>query len=136
MVDSRRPNPLAELFGEVADRLQYDGWQPAVDVFETSRAVVVRAELAGVRRDDLRVHVEGQRLRIRGVRVSSSEEAGEEVRRLHQMEVAFGPFERVVEIGIPIEGESVKANLEDGFLRVVLPKRVPVSRRVDVQREE
>ena len=48
--------------------LRGDRWQPAIDVFETEKAIVVRVELAGVRGQDVRVTVDGEWLRIRGER--------------------------------------------------------------------
>ena len=74
MRNPRTPRPGesgAQRFGEFADRLHGDHWQPDVDVFETEDAIVVRAELAGVRRGDLRVTVDGDLLRIRGLREGS-----------------------------------------------------------------
>ncbi len=110
-----------------------DRWRPVLDVFETEKAVVVRVELAGVRAGDLRVTVDGDWLRIRGERHAPP---ATDVQRLHRMEIAFGPFERSVQIAVPFEREQVAANLEEGFLSVVLPKRAPGRRRIDVQAEE
>ena len=115
---------MSELFGEFSERVRDDRWQPALDVFETEKAIVVRIELAGVRRGDLRVSVERDMLYVRGVR-RPPEDA--EVQRLHRMEIAFGPFERSVRIAIPFERDQVSANLEDGYLSVRLPKRQPRS---------
>jgi len=86
--------------------------------------------MAGVRGENLRVNVDRDVLRIRGVRKTPQVEG---VRRLHQMEIAFGPFETTVRIGIPFDREGVSANLEDGLLEVRLPKRRPV--RVEVESE-
>lgn len=125
----RLSHPLAELVGEFSDRLRGDRWQPAIDVFETEKAVVVRVELAGVRNSDVRVTVDGEWLRIRGERRPPT---GGEVQRLHQMEIAFGPFERAVRIAIPFERGQVSASLDEGFLNVVLPKSQPSRRRIEV----
>jgi HSP20 family protein len=122
MERDRRGDPLSELFGEFSERVRDDRWQPSLDVFETEKAVVVRVELAGVRRGDLRVSVERDMLYVRGVR-RPPEDA--EVQRLHRMEIAFGPFERSVRIAIPFDREQVSANLEDGYLSVRLPKQEP-----------
>ena len=130
MSHPRRTDPFAELYGEFTDRLRGDRWQPDVDVFETERGVVVRVELAGIRSDDVRVSVDGQVLRLSGVR---SAPEGEEVQRLHQMEIAAGPFERRVRIPITIDRDRVSAHLADGFLTVTLPRRDPARRRVKVE---
>ena len=123
--------PGAQLFGEFADRLLGDHWQPDVDVFETEDAVVVRAELAGVRRDDLRVTVDGDLLRIRGRRGGG----GATAVRLHQMEIATGPFERCLRVPVDVDRDRVTARLEDGLLTVTLARRKPVRRSVPVERE-
>jgi HSP20 family protein len=115
-----RPTRRA-LFGDrLSDELSDSAWRPAVDVFETEKAVVVQVELAGVARDDLRITVDGEVLRIRGVRGPGRDG---EVQRLHQVEIERGPFER----------DGVRASLDDGFLRVTLPKRLPQHRRIPVE---
>jgi HSP20 family protein len=126
---SRREDPFSELFGEFSDRLRGDRWRPDVDVFETEKDVVVRVELAGVHSDDVRVTVDGDVLRIRGAR--RAPEPGD-LRRLHQMEIASGPFERQVRVPIAFDRDSVTAHLADGFLTVTLRKREPVRRRVEI----
>jgi HSP20 family protein len=129
----RQEDPFGDLYGEFRDRLRGDRWQPDVDVFETEKSVVVRAELSGVRRDDLRVTVDGQDLRIAGVRLASEPS---DVRRLHQMEIATGPFDRRVRIPIPFDRDGVGAHLADGFLTVTLPKRERVSVKVELEASE
>jgi HSP20 family protein len=126
----RRTDPFAELYGEFADRLRGDRWQPDVDVFETAGGVVVRVELAGIRSEDVRVTVDGQVLRLSGVRRAPE---GRDVRRLHQMEIASGPFERRVRIPVPIDRDRVSAHLADGFLTVTLPRRERARREVKVE---
>jgi HSP20 family protein len=128
-VDPR--DPFAELFGERAGRRTGEGWQPSVDVFETEKAIVVRAEVAGATREDVRVTVDGDLLRIRGVRRPPAEA---EVQRPHQMEIEYGPFERVIQVQIPFERDGVSAHLEEGLLTVTLPKRGPTRRQVPVER--
>ena len=127
MSDPRRNDPFAELYGEFSDRLRGDRWQPDVDVFETETEVVVLAEIAGIRSEDLRVTVDGDVLRISGVRRVPERP---DVKRLLQMEIAAGPFERRLNIPIPFDRERVSAHLADGFLTVSLPRRRPERRQV------
>lgn len=125
------PSPSAQRFGEFPERLHGDHWQPDVDVFETEEAFVVRAELAGVRRGELRVTVDGDRLRIRGMRDGE----GRRAVRLHQMEIATGPFERSLRIPEDVDRDQVSAHLEDGLLTVTLGKRSTGRRTVPVERQ-
>ena len=123
-------DPLSDLLGDFSDRLHGDRWQPSADIYETEDAVVVRLELPGVASDEIRVNVDRDRVRVSGVRRSPD---GESIRRLHQAEIAFGPFERSVQISTPFDRDRVTARLEDGFLEVSVPKRVPVPQHVEVK---
>ena len=120
MSDPKRSDPFGELFGDFAVRLRGDRWQPDVDVVETENEVVVRVELAGVHSRDLRVGVDGSELCITGQR-AAAESTG--VSRLHQMEIATGPFERRLRIPVSFDRERVTAHLADGILTIQLPKR-------------
>lgn len=137
MGSSRERGPFDErLFGAwpgaPVARVGEGRWQPAADVYETEKAIVVRLELAGVASAEVQVSVDGDVLRIRGRR---EPRVDPDAQRLHQMEIAFGSFERNIRIGIPFERERVSAQLEDGFLRVTLPKRAAGPRRIDVETE-
>jgi HSP20 family protein len=123
---------LVELFGEFPDRLRSNRWRPAVDVFETTYALVARIELPGVAGEDIHVNVEGDLLKVSGMRRPPS---GGDVGRLHQMEIAFGPFERKVKIASPFERQAVSARLEDGVLSVTLPKKKAGAHTVKVETE-
>jgi len=92
----------------------------------------VRLELAGVRTAEISVTVDGDILRIRGVR---RPRVDDDAQRLHQMEIASGPFERAIRIGIPFERDRVTASLEEGLLRVVLPKKPSGPRRIGIETE-
>lgn len=133
MAESRRQNPFAELLGEYAERMGSDHWHPSMDVYETEKAFVLRLEVAGVRSAELRVTVDGDVLRVRGRRQPPPDT---DVQRLHQMEIAFGPFERSVRIPVPFEQQAVSAHLEDGFLCVTVPKRLPQKRRIEIESAE
>lgn len=130
MRDRSGSDLFAEFFGDFPDRLRGDRWQPDVDVFETQDDLQVRVELAGVALEDLRVTVDANVLQISGERAPSG---SAEVTRLHQMEIASGPFERRIALPASIDRERVSARLSDGVLSVTLGKRRPVRRSVEVE---
>lgn len=125
-------DPTEGLLGEFRERLRGDRWQPAADIFETDEAMVIRLELPGVAADQVRVNVDEKSVRIAGLRRPPT---GHAARRLHRMEIAFGPFERIVPISVPFDRESVRAHLDEGFLDVIVPKRPRPRRRVEVDSE-
>ncbi len=101
-------------------------WRPPTDVFETEEAIVVRVEIAGMREEDFSIEMDSRYLLIRGLRPDSAER-----RAYHQMEIRFGEFSIEIELFTPIVPSQVRANYENGFLRVVLPKTRPYQVIVD-----
>jgi HSP20 family protein len=111
-----------------ADSAQSALFHPRADVFETRDAVVVKMELAGVRREEIRITVseEDGCITVAGCR----EEPRNELRlrtQCYQLEIYYGPFERTVPIpaAVSISRESIAATYSDGLLYVSLPKRAP-----------
>lgn len=104
-------------------------WTPAVDIVETAEAVIIIAELAGVSRQDLKIMVDGQVVRLYGRREPTLRVAGA---RYHRMEIETGEFVRSFRVTVPIASERVEASLSDGLLRIVLPKRARTA-SVEVQ---
>ncbi|HVT58177.1 MAG TPA: Hsp20/alpha crystallin family protein [Thermoanaerobaculia bacterium] len=92
-------------------------WAPAVDVIETAGAYLVFAELSGVRREDLQLQVKERRLELSGRRQPLQEN-----RTFLRMERSYGPFRRVFDLGTPIDADGITAALEQGILRIHLPK--------------
>ena len=104
-------------------------WAPAVDIVETTDAVIIIADLAGVSRQDLKIMVDEQVVRIYGRREPTLRVAGA---RYHRMEIETGEFVRSFRVTVPIAPNRVEASLSDGLLRIVLPKRTRTA-SVEVQ---
>jgi len=100
-------------------------WQPEVDVYETDEAVILIAELGGVKREDLEVAADATTVIIRGERRAGYLETEANPGRVecHQLEIFWGPFERAVQLPASVDPDAAQAFFDDGLLRVVLPKR-------------
>jgi HSP20 family protein len=96
------------------------GWIPAVDVCEAKDAVYVVADVPGVDSKSLRLSLEGQFLRLAGHRYPPFTEAQ---RLFYQMEIEYGPFERVIRLPANIDPEHVDAQYENGLLVVRLVRK-------------
>ncbi len=92
---------------------------PALDVYETDGEVVVKAELPGVKKEDIEVFIRDNNLIIRGEKKEEKEEKTETV---HRVERVYGKFERVVGLPTDVKLEGIKAEFKDGVLEVRLPK--------------
>jgi HSP20 family protein len=98
-------------------RLQSHLWSPPTDVFETEGDYVVRVEVGGMRQQDFSIQLENNLLTISGTRRDTPER-----RAYHQMEVRFGEFGTVIGLPGPVDADRTRAEYEDGFLTVFLPK--------------
>jgi HSP20 family protein len=107
-----------------------DAWRPALDVYETERAIVVRVELAGVRSEDVRVVVDGEYLQISGRRCFTP---ASRTQRHVLIEIAQGSFERVLRTRAEYDPDRVSARLENGLLTIELPRKDAGSRVISVR---
>jgi HSP20 family protein len=97
------------------------GWTPPVDLYETAKEFVLTAELPGLARDQIEIHVEESRVVIRGERSGGP---GKEVpcEQFHRVERGHGRFSRAFSLPDPIDIEGVTADLKDGLLTITIPK--------------
>lgn len=97
-------------------------WTPNTDVYLTDRGLVIKVELAGMRREDLELTVEGSRMRISGHRHDCCRAPK---CKFVVMEINYGPFESVIELPKGYDLSSAKASYQNGFLRVDVPAQTP-----------
>jgi HSP20 family protein len=90
-------------------------WQPAVDVYRTPKGWLIKAELAGVRPEDIEVSVAGNRLTIKGQRRDWFSEEG---CCHHRMEISYSKFERTLELPCNLEQANVTTDYQYGLLLV------------------
>jgi len=130
---------MNRVWGSVYDRRQQDmsshgAWQPVVDIFETDQCdIVLKAELPGLRRDDIDLTVENNTLTIRAER---RPEEGVREGQYHRAERAFGVASRSFTLPATVDASKVKAEYRDGVLTVRLPFREEAKARqiqVDVE---
>jgi HSP20 family protein len=95
------------------------GWTPAFDVYEDKDNFVVKAELPGMKKEDINVSLQDGDLIISGERKSETRSEGTEVYRAERY---FGKFQRAVSLPTTVAANKVKAEYKDGILTVTLPK--------------
>jgi HSP20 family protein len=108
-------------------------WSPQVEVVERGDALVVRADLPGVKRDDVEVNVENDVLTIRGQRREEHREAEGGYRRTER---SYGTFFRQIPLPEGVEPDRIEASYEDGVLEVTIPspRETPRGRRrIDIR---
>ncbi|RMG44799.1 MAG: Hsp20/alpha crystallin family protein [Acidobacteria bacterium] len=108
----------APVSAEVADG-DAGYWRPVAEVARGPEHVEISCELAGLSRDDVELHAEGNVLVVAGTR----NRAGDESWTYHQVERPHGHFLRKFELPEPVDLSSVETALEDGLLRIRIPLR-------------
>jgi HSP20 family protein len=107
---------LATTSGET---LAFPDWAPSVDVAETAEEFQIKAELPGVKKEDLEVNVENGVLTLSGERRQEKEEKG---KKFHRVERSYGSFMRSFTLPDDVAAEKLHAEYKDGLLHVRLPK--------------
>jgi HSP20 family protein len=128
---------INRIFGEAYRRsddevLHGGDWTPPVDIFETKdHEIVLRAELPGLKREDIDLRVENSTLTLRGERKQEKDVAKESY---HRVERAYGTFTRSFSLPTTVDTEKVRAAFADGVLTVTLPAREEAKpRQIQVQ---
>jgi HSP20 family protein len=97
----------------------WEGRLPKLDVVDRDNEVVVRAEVPGVKKDDLEISVTGDLFTIKG---QTKREEKEEKGDYYRCEVSQGSFSRTVTLPAMVDEAGARAQLKDGMLEVTLPK--------------
>ena len=122
MQDLMRWDPFREMSRRMLGE-EPAAFNPTFDVKETKDSYVFRADLPGVKEDDLDISLTGNRLAITGHRQAENKEEGEQ---FYAYERSYGSFSRSFTLPEGIDAEHVQADLKDGVLSVVLPKKPEV----------
>ena len=132
MRDMLRWDPFRELEGAVGG--DYGLFAPSFDVKETKEGYVFRADLPGVREEDLEISLTGNRLAISGHREQEKREQGE---TYYASERSYGAFSRAFTLPEGTDADNVKADLKNGVLQVTVPKKPEVQpRKIAIAKEE
>ena len=92
-------------------------WQPPVDVYRCPRGGLVKVDLAGVRRDEIRVSCRQRQLVITGERRDCRVIDGQQA---YSMEICYSQFERRIELPVEIEQLDIQVDYRDGMLLISL----------------
>lgn len=97
----------------------FGGWSPSVDVFQDKDNVYIKAELPGMKKEDIDITFQDGTLTLCGERKEESQVQEGEVFRSERF---FGKFHRSVSMPTKVNVDNIKASYKDGILTVELPK--------------
>ena len=141
---ARSDNPFASLQNEV-DRL-FENFTagfpslgngmtnvtlPNIDVSETDKEIEITAELPGLEDKDVQINVSDNVLTIRGEKKAEKEQKDKNYRLIER---SYGSFERSLELPEGVNADAIKASIDKGVLKVVVPKPAPAqSKKIEVK---
>jgi len=124
---------FARAFGDQKE-VSLRTWVPPVDICETEDSLVLKAELPGIKPDDVEIRVEDNTLYLKGERKFEKEVKDE---NFHQVERSYGSFSRSFSLPSSIDSDKVKAEYQNGILTLTMPKREeakPKTIKIDVSK--
>jgi HSP20 family protein len=95
-------------------------WVPNTDVYVADSGLVIKVELAGMRKEDLELTIDGSRLKISGHRPDGCRAPK---CRFLIMEISYGAFETLIELPAGFDLSRARAAYQNGFLRIDVPKQ-------------
>jgi len=93
-------------------------WTPNVDVLESEKNIILRCDLPGVQKENIKIDVVGDTLSISGEKKMIEDQDV----KYHKIERINGAFSRTFKIGVPIDQENIKAAFKNGVLEIIVPK--------------
>jgi len=106
---------------------RFDLRYPLVDLVDQDHELVVRAELPGVKKDEIELTITDEGLSIVVNRELKEEDKAE---RFYRCEMVHGTMERTVAFPIEVDVEKAKAELKEGLLSIVIPKAKKSKRHI------
>jgi HSP20 family protein len=124
-------NRLFNTFRSFDDDLITGAWTPSVDIYENKDQVVIEAELPGMKPEDVNISIENNVLTIQGERKFEKQEESD---NYHRIERRYGSFTRSFTLPPTVNPDEVKAEFDNGLLRVTLAKREEAKpRRIEIK---
>ncbi len=111
---------------ELGEMAPFEGRMPRVDMIDRDNEVVIKAELPGVKKDDLEVTLSENTVTIQAHTIKEEKEEKDEY---YRREMSRGDFQRTLTLPGGVDDAKAKASFTDGMLELTIPKMEKTSRR-------
>ena len=103
-----------------ADAFRENFWAPAVDISDGKDSLTVKADLPGLKKEEIDISIHDGVLVIKGEKKSEEEQKGKGYLRSERF---YGAFARQITLPSSVDDTKIKASYKDGVLELVLPKK-------------
>jgi len=123
---SRLQRTIDDMFRQINPMLALaeQTWRPQMDMYETPEEIIIVGEISGVDKENLEVELDPKAVKITGLRRETARVPG---MKYHLVEIAYGKFERIFLLPVPINPEEVKASYTNGLLEITMAKQLHLS---------
>jgi HSP20 family protein len=94
-------------------------WEPAVEVADTKDSVIIKAQMPGIPKDNIQVHVTDDSITLKG---EMKEEEKTEEKNYSRREFRYGAFSRTIALPATVQADKATAQLKEGILEITIPK--------------
>jgi len=101
------------------EELHNGTFSPAVDIFEEDKGITLKAELPGMKKEDVQVEINDGVITLKGERKMETDEKNN---NYHRIERGYGSFHRSFTLPAMVDRSKIKAHYKEGILEVTLPK--------------
>ena len=105
--------------GQMDDDAGMGLWNPAVDLYEKDDHFMIKAELPGVNKDDIKIDLQDRLLTLSGERTYDNEVKEE---NYYRRERSYGKFQRAFTLPADVDSDKINAEFKDGVLQIEVPK--------------
>ncbi|MGR3319020.1 MAG: Hsp20/alpha crystallin family protein [Candidatus Anammoxibacter sp.] len=111
--------PVSRLTGREVGLFERD-WNPSIDVYDSDNEVLVKADIPGLKKDEIDVSIHEDLLTIKGEKKMENKVSED---NYYKSERFYGSFNRTIQLPSEVEHDKVKATYKDGVLELRLPKK-------------
>jgi len=122
ILQERMNRLFGEAFSPITEKNELKGgsWNPSVDIYEIDNELILTAEIPGLDEKDIEIQIEDNNLSIKGEKQFATETKEENYRRVER---SYGSFCRSFSLPGHIDQEKIKADHENGVLKITMPKK-------------
>jgi HSP20 family protein len=127
----RNFGPILEtFFHDMPASLENAAFRPAADIIEKDNTYEIRLSLAGYRKEDIQIDLEGNKLTVSGKRELTEEEKSE---KYHVSEIRRGAFSRTFSLAKNANADGIEAEFQDGILKIAIPKAELQGKKIEIK---
>jgi HSP20 family protein len=115
----------------IEDSTSFNSFNPKIDISEDEKNIYLEAELPGVKKENMKIKLEDNKLTITGEKKNANE--NDKNKRFFNRERSFGSFKKAFTIQADVKQDNIRAEFENGVLSVTIEKLIPEKKEMNIE---